>query len=102
MEVQRQLGCDYVVELINMGKQLWSTASDIKYLTYKIEIFDNEGWHVFFLVCENEFDRSKQQSEDLNEFDRHRLQLKNLTALARVRFFDAVWDIRYAKEQANV
>lgn len=101
-EVQRQLGCDYVVELVDVGKQLWSTDSDLKCLTYIIKIFDNEGWRNHFVICEIEFDRNMSQSGDLNEFERYKRRLKSLTELARVRFVDAEWGLRHAKERANV
>ena len=86
-EVQRQLGCDYAVQLVNMGLQRWSTAHDTRYLTYKVEIFDNEGWYNFFVICENEYLRNKPESR---------------IELARVRFVDAEWGLEYAKERASV
>lgn len=99
VEVQRQLGCDYIVGLKNMGERLWSTDSDVKTPTYMVEIFDNEGWRVHFIICKIEFDRN-MQSDGLNEFEQHKQRLKSLIELARIRFVDAEWSLKRAKERA--
>ena len=88
IEVERQLGCDYAVNLKDWGKIAWFTDG-VKYQAYMIEIFDNEGWRVHFAICEKEFDQNKHQPEVLVE-------------LARIRFVDSEWSLKHAKERAGV